>query len=49
MFTHVVHINTDALRATYGSAPEASMRRVISHIDRGRLISLEQWLTMLGG
>ena len=26
MFRHVVHINTDALRATYGDHPEATMR-----------------------
>lgn len=48
MFTHVVHINTDALRATYGAATEESMRRVIQYIDSGRLISLERWLEMLG-
>ncbi len=51
MFTHVVHINTDALKATYGNLPERSedstMRRVIEHIDRGRLLSLERWLGML--
>lgn len=48
MFTHVVHINTDAIRATYGSAQEESMRRVLGYIDNGRLISLERWLTNLG-
>jgi len=47
MFTHVVHINTDALRATYGANPEASMRRVVGHIDSGRLISLGSWLERL--
>lgn len=47
MFTNVVHINTDALRAAYGDASEASMQRVIQHIDAGRLISLEKWLSRI--
>ncbi|MBI3569632.1 MAG: hypothetical protein HY082_00785 [Gammaproteobacteria bacterium] len=48
MFTYVVHINTDAIKATYGPVQEESMRQVIKHIDNGRLISLEKWLTILG-
>jgi hypothetical protein len=52
MFTHVVHINTDALRATYGAADAAgaaeeqsdSMRKVLEFVDRGRLIGLNAWL-----
>lgn len=49
MFKHVVHINTDAIRATYslsedGKDEAASMQRVLRHIDAGRLISLERWL-----
>ncbi|QXC52445.1 hypothetical protein KHC17_25250 (plasmid) [Agrobacterium salinitolerans] len=52
MFTHVVHISTDAIRATYGDIVEgkgegASMRRVLKHIDDGRLISLRQWIESL--
>ncbi len=52
MFTRVVHISTDALRATYGPAADsgdeaASMKRVLSHIDGGRLISLAEWLNAL--
>lgn len=52
MFDHVVHINTDAIRATYGLSGDgkdeaASMQRVLKHIDDGRLISLEQWLNGL--
>lgn len=54
MFTYVVHISTDAVKATYGPAKEmkdeaASMQRVLKHIDDGRLISLEGWLTGLDG
>jgi hypothetical protein len=47
MFTHVVHISTDAVKATYGAAQEPSMSRVLAHIAEGRLISLEQWLQRL--
>jgi len=54
LFTSVIHINTDALRATYGPAAEtgdeaASMKRVLGHIDTGRLISLSEWLRALKG
>jgi hypothetical protein len=55
MFDYVVHINTDAIRAVYGSLPEGegrtgdSRRRVIWHIENGRLISLARWLTLLSG
>jgi hypothetical protein len=48
MFTQVVHINTDALRATYGSAPEESMRKVLGFIETGRLVSFERWLSLVG-
>lgn len=44
MFAHVVHISTDAIRATYGQGSEESMRKVLGFIDSGRLISLGQWL-----
>jgi hypothetical protein len=52
MFTHVVHISTDALKATYGLSIDgqdeaASMQKVLRHIEEGRLISLQQWLAML--
>lgn len=53
MFKHVVHISTDAIKATYnqagdGQSEAASMQNVLKHIDEGRLISLGQWLTRLG-
>jgi len=47
MFTHVVHINTDGLVATYGAAPERSAANVVDYIKNGRLISLSQWLALL--
>lgn len=50
MFNYVVHISTDAIKATYGQIETekdeaASMQRVLRYIDKGRLISLERWLT----
>jgi hypothetical protein len=51
MFDSVVHINTDAVKSTYDDLTRddatSSRRRVIKHIENGRLISLEQWLNGL--
>lgn len=47
MFADVVHINTNALRAVYGSTPEDSMKKVIEYIDDGRLIGMDAWLAKL--
>ena len=52
MFKHVVHISTDAVRATYGDVSNerteaASMQRVIKYIDQGRLIGFGQWMSEL--
>lgn len=47
MFSHVVHINTDAIRATYGIAKSNSMKKVLAHIENGRLIGFDRWLDLL--
>lgn len=47
MFKHVVHINTDALIATYGDSPEASMKRVVDYVNKGRLMNLGAWIESL--
>jgi nitroreductase len=48
MFTHVVHINPEALKATYGQArKEETIGKVFSYIDSKRLISLNQWVALL--
>ncbi len=47
MFAQVVHINTDALKATYGNSPEDSMKRVVEYIDAGRLTNLGDWIATL--
>lgn len=44
LFTHVVHINPDAVLATYGKAARRSATAVYGHIKGGRLTSLEAWL-----
>lgn len=45
MFTRVVHISTQALRAAYGIAPQRSAAKVLQRIDEGRLIGLGEWLS----
>ncbi len=47
MFTRVVHINPAALRAVYGAEPEATMARVVSFVDSGRLIGVDSWMAGL--
>ena len=47
MFADVVHINTNGLVATYGKAPESSMKRVVEYVSSGRLISLDAWIAKL--
>ena len=47
MFSAVVHISPDALRAAYGERPEATMLRVLSFIDSGKIVSLDKWLAQL--
>ncbi len=48
MFTHVVHISPDALKAVYGDKAETSMKRVFEHIKTGRLVGLDDWLVQMG-
>ena len=59
MFTHIVHINPDALRATYGEMRKAAavdtkkdkeetISKVLGHIESKRLVSLNHWLESLG-
>jgi hypothetical protein len=47
MFSAVVHINPDALRAVYGGQPEATMQRVLGFIDNGRILGADAWLRSL--
>ncbi len=47
MFSTVVHISPDALRAVYGDQPEPTMRRVVRFIDQGRIMGVDAWLSSL--
>lgn len=49
LFTHVVHINPDGLRAAYGRSPTRSAAEAVRYIDERRLISLGDWLGRLSG
>ena len=53
MFSSVVHISTDAVRATYAGAGGRrrrgdSMDVVMNHINDGRLLDLGAWVSTLG-
>lgn len=47
LFTHVVHINPVAVLAAYGSADRGSANAVRTHMESGRLMSLQTWLEFL--
>lgn len=47
MFSRVVHIHPHALTAVYGEQPEATMQRVATFIESGRLCGVDRWLASL--
>lgn len=47
MFTKVVHICPEAVRAVYGAQPSRTMRQVLDYIDSRRILSLDEWLAGL--
>jgi hypothetical protein len=47
LFTHVVHINPAAVLATYGDTDRGSANMVRTHVESGRLLSLQSWLELL--
>jgi hypothetical protein len=49
MFTDVVHICPEGLRAAYGKDCDNSMKAVVALIDAKRLISLNEWITKMNG
>ena len=44
MFSRLVHMNPEALRAAYGPNPESTMQRVMDFIDNKRIIGVDAWL-----
>lgn len=49
LFTDVVHVNPEGVRAAYGPKPRRSAAEVVSLIETGRLVSLGQWLSKITG
>jgi hypothetical protein len=47
MFSRVVHINPNALKAAYGLQPEATMQKVVGFIDKQRIVGIDAWLADL--
>lgn len=47
LFTNVVHVSTDALKAVYGDDPRRSFARALGHVQSGRIESLGDWLSVL--
>ncbi|MYN64946.1 MAG: hypothetical protein F4X11_07955 [Acidobacteria bacterium] len=47
LFTNVVHVSTDALKAVYGDRPSRSFARALAHVRGGRVESLGDWLSRL--
>jgi hypothetical protein len=47
LFTNIVHINPDAVLAAYGNTDRGSSNTVRTHINSGRLMSLQSWLDSL--
>ena len=47
LFTNVVHVSTEALKAVYGNGASRSMTRVLAHVRSGRIESLSHWLSEL--
>lgn len=47
LLSKVVHVAPDAVLAAYGTKLRASAAKLPGHMDAGRLVSLEQWLSDL--
>ena len=47
LFTHVVHVSTEALREVYGNRPQRSFAKALDHVRSGRIESLGDWLSKL--
>ncbi|MDE0002745.1 MAG: hypothetical protein OXQ29_08625 [Rhodospirillaceae bacterium] len=47
LFTSVVHVSPEALKAAYGNDSHRSFARVLGHLQSGRIESLANWLSGL--
>jgi hypothetical protein len=49
LFSAVVHVNPEGPLAAYGAEPRGSAKRLMEHVESGRLMSLQSWLSSLVG
>jgi hypothetical protein len=49
LFSTVVHVNPQGPLAAYGTSRRGSIKQLAEHVDSGRLVSLEHWLSSLVG
>ena len=47
LFTRVVHVSTEALKAAYGNRPRDSFAKALAHMRSGRIESLADWLSQM--
>jgi hypothetical protein len=47
LFTSVVHVNPEGPLAAYGTERRRSAKKLEAHVDSGRLVGLDRWLTDL--
>lgn len=47
LFTNVVHVSIEALKAVYGNGPSRSFAKALAHMRKGRIESLGDWLSRL--
>ena len=47
LFTSVVHVSTEALKAAYGNVPRDSFAKALAHVHTGRIESLGDWLSQM--
>jgi len=47
LFTSVVHVNPQGPLAAYGPERRRSAKKLAEHVESGRLMSLEAWLSQL--
>ena len=47
LFTSVVHVSTEALKAAYGNGPRDSFAKALAHVHSGRIESLGDWLSQM--
>jgi hypothetical protein len=48
LFTHVVHLNPEAVEAVYREQVSNASVKLAEHIGSGRLMSLGAWLKAIG-